>query len=60
MDDIGNSFLLEDGTGNILNEDGIGQLILESGPDYSTGEIKFNNYLFVKVGDGMSTGEKIR
>lgn len=66
MEDIGNSYLLEGSdVDEILLEDGLGVLELESGPDYTGlggggGEIKFNNYLFVTVGNGMSTSEKIR
>lgn len=58
MKDHGNAYLLEDDTdltNNILLEDGSGILLLES-----AGQISFNNYEFVTVGDGMSTSEKIR
>ena len=47
-------YLLEDGSGGYLQEDGTGVLLLErSAPTI------LNNYLFVKVGDGMSTSEKV-
>ena len=54
--DYGHDILLEDNTGSILLEDGSGVLLLETSP----GPLTFNDYLFVKVGDGMSTSEKIR
>jgi len=56
MDDIGNSYLLEDASGGILLEDGSGVLLLESAPD----PININNYQFIKAGDGISVTEKIR
>ena len=43
-------YLLEDGSGNYL---------LESS-DAPPPPVAFNNFLFVKVGDGMSCTEKIR
>jgi hypothetical protein len=48
------SYLLEDGD-FILLEDG-GLLVLEDAPP----DIALNNFLSVRVGDGMSTGERIR
>lgn len=56
MNDIGNAYLLEDDSGEYLLEDGSGTLLLESAPD----PISFNNYEFVKAGDGISVTEKIR
>jgi hypothetical protein len=43
-------------------EDGVHELLAESGDAFviETPPISFNNYQFVRVGDGMSTGEKIR
>lgn len=56
MNDQGNAILNEDGSGEILLEDQSGTLLLESAP----APISFNNYEFVKAGDGISVTEKIR
>jgi len=56
MQDQGNSYLLEDGSGHIVLEDNSGVLILESAP----AAININNYEFIKAGDGISVTEKIR
>ena len=50
-------YLLEDGSGGYLKEDGIGVLLLESS-DF-VGDVTLNDYLFFKVGTGMSTSEKV-
>ena len=47
-------YLLEDASGGYQLEDGSGIYILE------VPFLKINNYLHVKVGDGMSCTEKIR
>ena len=52
-------YLLEDGSGYYLLEDGSGNYLLESS-DAPPPPVAFNNFLFVKVGDGMSCTEKIR
>ena len=54
MQDVGNGYLLEDGTGRYLLEDGTGVYLLESAP----APISMNNYLFVNAGGSGS--EKIR
>lgn len=55
MDDIGNAILLEDGTGRLLLDDG-SVILLDSAPSKTA----LNNYLAVRVGDGMGTVEKLR
>lgn len=47
---------LEEGAGPYLLEDEEGEYLLEEAPPL----LVQNNYLSVSVGDGMSTGERIR
>ena len=58
MNDQGNAYLLEDGSGEYLLEDGSGTLLLESAP----APININNYEFVSsISAGViSVTEKIR
>ena len=52
-------YLLEDDSGYYLLENGADRYLLESS-DVPPGPVALQNYLAVKVGNGMSTSEKIR
>lgn len=54
MPTIGFYLLMEDDDGGFILEDGSGVIMMEV-PD-----LKLENYYSVRVGDGMSTGERIR
>lgn len=50
---------LEENTDRWQLEASVDRWTLEESAD-AVAPVRLNNYLFVRVGDGMSTGEKIR
>ena len=50
---------LQSGTGVVRLQSGTDKITLQSDPSPPPA-IQFNNYQFVRVGDGMSCSEKIR